>query len=98
MDKPPFGTLPKPLADLQNKIGELIKSGPAADVEKHMKGAMNAALGKMEVVTREDFDIQTQMLQRAIEKLAVLEQRLAALENPQADATGASGAATRPSV
>jgi ubiquinone biosynthesis accessory factor UbiK len=80
MDKNPFGSLPKPLTDLQSKLGEFMKSGPGADVEKHMKGAMNAALGKMEVVTREDFDIQTQMLAHAIEKLAVLEKRLAALE------------------
>ena len=82
MKKNPFGELPKPLADFQSKVGELVRSAPTADIERHMKGALNAALGKMEVVTREDFEIQAQMLARALEKLAVLEKRLAALEQP----------------
>jgi ubiquinone biosynthesis accessory factor UbiK len=82
MNKNPFGELPKPLADFQSKVGELVRSAPTADIERHLKGALNAALGKMDVVTREDFEIQAQMLARALEKLALLEKRLAALEHP----------------
>ena len=82
MKKNPFGELPKPLADFQSKVGELVRSAPTADIERHMKGALNAALGKMDVVTREDFEIQAQMLARALEKLALLEKRLATLEQP----------------
>jgi BMFP domain-containing protein YqiC len=46
-----------------------------------MKAALAAALSKMEVVTQEEFDIQTQMLSRALEKLSVLEKRVAELES-----------------
>jgi ubiquinone biosynthesis accessory factor UbiK len=84
MDKNPFASfppLPKPLADFQEKLGELVKTSPAAEMEKHMKAALAAALSKMEVVTQEEFDIQTQMLSRALEKLSVLEKRVAELES-----------------
>jgi BMFP domain-containing protein YqiC len=84
MDKNPFGSfppLPKPLADLQEKISELVKTSPAAEIEKQMKAAMAAALSKMEVVTQEEFDLQSQMLSRALEKLSVLEKRVADLES-----------------
>lgn len=83
MVKPPFPSfppLPKAFADLQEKVTELVKSSPAADVEKHMKTTLSSALGRMDVVTREDFEIQTQMLSKALEKLAFLEQRVAELE------------------
>ena len=83
MAKPPFPNLPplpKAFADLQEKVTELVRSSPAADVEKHMKATLSSALGRMDVVTREDFEIQTQMLSKALEKMAVLERRVAELE------------------
>lgn len=73
--------MPKAFADLQDKVKEVIKNSPAGDVEKHMRAALAGALNKMDVVTREDFDIQTQMLSRALEKLSALEQRVAELES-----------------
>ncbi len=83
MVKPPFPNLPplpKAFADLQEKVTELVRSSPAADVEKHMKATFSSALSRMDVVTREDFEIQTQMLSKALEKMAVLEKRVAELE------------------
>jgi ubiquinone biosynthesis accessory factor UbiK len=83
MTKPPFPNLPplpKAFADLQEKVTELVRASPAADVEKHMKATLSSALNRMDVVTREDFDIQTQMLSKALEKMAVLEKRVAELE------------------
>jgi len=83
MNKNPFSLLPplpKAFADLQDRVGDLIKSSPAADVEKHMKSALASALNKMDVVSREDFDLQCQMLSRALEKMALLEKRVAELE------------------
>lgn len=83
MVKPPFPNLPplpKAFADLQEKVTELVRSSPTADVEKHMKATLSSALNRMDVVTREDFEIQTQMLSKALEKMAVLEQRVAELE------------------
>ena len=83
MNKNPLSSLPplpKAFADLQDRVGDLIKSSPAADVEKHMKSALASALNKMDVVSREDFDLQCQMLSRALEKMALLEKRVAELE------------------
>ena len=45
-----------------------------------MKAALSSALTRMDVVTREDFEIQQQMLARALEKLSVLEKRVVELE------------------
>lgn len=87
MNKSPFSSLPplpKAFSDLQDKVKDVIKNSPAGDVEKHMKSALSAALNKMDVVTREDFDIQSQMLSRALEKLSVLEKRVADLEAQKA--------------
>ena len=83
MNQNPFSSLPplpKAFSDLQDRVGDLIKSSPAADVEKHMKSALASALNKMDVVSREDFDLQCQMLSRALEKMALLEKRVAELE------------------
>lgn len=72
--------MPKAFTDLQEKVSDLIRSSPAGDVEKHMKTALSSAMAKMDVVTREDFDLQQQMLAKALEKLSVLEKRVAELE------------------
>jgi len=78
---PPFPPLPKAFADLQQKVGDLMRASPAGEVEQHMKTALSSAMAKMDVVTREDFDLQQQMLAKALEKLAVLERRVAELES-----------------
>ena len=57
---------------------------PAADVQKNLKAMLSQSLTKMDLVTREEFDIQTQVLTRTREKLAALEARLKALEGPGA--------------
>lgn len=83
MNKGPFSSLPplpKAFEDLQSKVSDLMKSGPAAEVEKHMKSALGSALSRMDLVSREDFEVQQQMLSRALEKLSALEARLAELE------------------
>ncbi len=82
---PPFPPMPKAFADLQQRVSDLVAASPAADVEKHMKAALSSALTRMDVVTREDFEIQQQMLARSLEKLAVLEKRVAELEQGSAN-------------
>ena len=53
------------------------------DMEKNMRGLLEGGLQKMNLVTREEFDIQSAVLLRTREKLEALEKRLAALEAPQ---------------
>ena len=66
--------------DLSNKIKDIVKSSPLADVDKNIHALIKGALTKMELVTREEFDVQTEVLRHAREQLARLEAKLAELE------------------
>lgn len=68
------------LEDLSNKIKEMVQSSPLADMDKNIHALIKGALTKMELVTREEFDVQTEVLRHAHEKLASLEAELIALE------------------
>ena len=68
------------LEDLQKNVSELIAKSPAADIERNVKAFMGQAFNRMDLVTREEFDAQTAVLQRTRQKLETLEQELARLE------------------
>jgi ubiquinone biosynthesis accessory factor UbiK len=72
---------PKTLEDFGAKMSALLANTPAADFEKNAKAMMNGLFAKMDLVTREEFDIQAQVLARTREKLKALEARVEALEN-----------------
>lgn len=72
--------------EVVGKVSEILAFGPAKDVEKNLKASLAAWLSKLDLVTREEFDVQTQVLARTREKLQALETRLAVLEQAgQAD-------------
>ena len=50
------------------------------DIEKNLRATLNAAFSKMDLVTREEFDIQASLLSRTREKLEGLQEKLSALE------------------
>jgi ubiquinone biosynthesis accessory factor UbiK len=54
--------------------------GAQADLEKNFRVVLHNSLGKMDLVTRDEFDVQTKVLERTRARLAVLEARLAELE------------------
>lgn len=66
--------------DLSNKIKDIAKSSPLSDVDKNVHALIKGALTKMELVTREEFDVQTEVLRHAREQLLELETKLATLE------------------
>ena len=66
--------------DLQGKINSAIENSPAKDIEKNVKAMMTQGFSKLDLVTREEFDIQNQVLAKTRAKLEALEQRLATLE------------------
>lgn len=78
---------PKILDDISNKLGALLAATPAKDIEKNAKAMLSGVLGRMDVVTREEFDVQTQVLARTREKLTALEARVAALEAKSGDSS-----------
>jgi hypothetical protein len=68
------------LDEMSAKMSELIANSPLKDVEKNTRAMMNSMFTKMDLVTREEFDVQSQVLARTREKLEALEKRVAELE------------------
>ncbi len=54
-----------------------------ADLESNFRGLLSGAFERMDLVTREEFDIQRRVLERTREKLASLEEQITALEAQQ---------------
>ena len=66
--------------DLQSKIHQVIENSPAKDIEKNVKAMMTQGFSRLDLVTREEFDVQAQVLAKTRAKLEALEARLAELE------------------
>ncbi len=73
---------PKIFEELGARLSSIIAASPAADIEKNARALLASGFAKLDLVSREEFDIQTQVLQRTREKLKALEARLDRLENP----------------
>ena len=68
------------IEEISSKINDLIKSSPIADIEHNINALIKGAFTKMELVSREEFDVQAEVLRNTREKLVILEQKLEALE------------------
>jgi BMFP domain-containing protein YqiC len=71
------------LDDLAQKLAALVPPGLAAaedDLKATFRAALQTGLAKMDLVTREEFEVQRLVLQRTREKLEALERQLAELE------------------
>ncbi len=66
--------------DISRKVSDLIAQSPVADVEKNMRALLQSTFAKLDLVTREEFDVQTQVLQNARAQLTALEQKITELE------------------
>ncbi|VVD61484.1 phosphoheptose isomerase [Pandoraea horticolens] len=69
------------LQDMQAKVSEMLKQSPAKDIERNVKSLLNQGFTRLDLVTREEFDVQAQVLARTRERLEALEKRVAELEN-----------------
>lgn len=79
--------------EFQRNISELIARSPAADIERNIKALMAQTFARLDLVTREEFEVQKTLLERALARIATLEQRIAALEAQQAGAAPSGPAA-----
>jgi len=68
------------LSDLSIKIKEIVESSPLGDAEKNIYALIQGAFTKMELVSREEFDVQSEVLRNTREQLTLCEERLAELE------------------
>ena len=75
------------LGELAARLAELAASNPAKDLEKNFRGLLSSAFARLELVSREEYDVQVQVLARAREQLAALEARVAELEARKARPT-----------
>lgn len=69
------------LERLQQRISEILAKTPARDVEANMKAMLQGFFARMDLVTREEFDVQQAVLQRALEQLDQLARRVQELES-----------------
>lgn len=68
------------LDELARRMGEALQNSPVRDLEKNARAILSAGLSRLDLVTREEFDIQADVLRRTREQLQALEVRIAALE------------------
>lgn len=70
----------KKMEEFSAKLGAIIAASPVADIEKNVRALLSTFFTKLDLVSREEFDIQAQVLRRTREKLEALEARVARLE------------------
>ena len=68
------------LSEISNKIREIVKDSPLPDIEKNIDALLKGMFTKMELVTREEFDVQMEVLKRTRQKLEELEKKLFEIE------------------
>jgi BMFP domain-containing protein YqiC len=68
------------LNEISNKIKEVVSNSPLGDAEKNIHALLKGMLTKMELVSREEFDVQAEVLSNTREKLNQLEMKLTELE------------------
>lgn len=73
----------KLLDDLNRRMKELVEASPARDIERNLRAFATGAFSRLDLVTREEFDVQQEVLKRAREKIEQLEAKVAALEARQ---------------
>lgn len=66
--------------ELRQRIDEALRASPAQDIEKNLRAILSAWFDRLDLVLREDFEVQKKLLERAQAKLAELEARVAELE------------------
>ena len=71
------------LNEISNKIKEIVSDSPLGDAEKNIHALLKSMFTKMELVSREEFDVQAEVLRNTREKLNQLEIKLAEFESLQ---------------
>ena len=77
---------PKAFEEFSARLSAVIAASPAADIEKNARALLGSFFAKLDLVTREEFEVQAAVLQRTREKLKALEARVARLEGHNANA------------
>ena len=71
----------KMLDEISTKVNDLVAQSPVKDVEKNLRVLLAGVFTRLDLVTRDEFNVQQEMLMRTREKLTELEARVAKLED-----------------
>ena len=71
--------------EIDRRMRDVLARSPAADLEKNLRALLQSAFARLDLVTREEFDAQREVLARTRAKLAELEAKLAELESGNKD-------------
>ena len=66
--------------EINERVRAVLAQSPAADIEKNMRAMLSSLFGRLDLVTREEFDVQREVLARTRQKITDLEARVAELE------------------
>ena len=66
--------------ELNERVGEALRNSPAADIEKNLRALLSGWFERLDLVAREDFDVQKRLLERVQARLSELEAKVAELE------------------
>jgi ubiquinone biosynthesis accessory factor UbiK len=66
--------------ELQARVSELFRASPAADIERNLKAVLAQAFQRLDLVTREEFDVQSELLAKLRDRVSELEQKVGRLE------------------
>jgi hypothetical protein len=70
----------KLIDEINEKMKAVLAQGPAADIEKNLRALLAGMFSRLDLVTREEFDVQREVLLRTRARLAELEKKVVALE------------------
>ena len=70
----------KLIEEVSSKFKDALGQSPAGDIEKNLRAVLQSVFAKLDLVTREEFDVQQAVLLRTREKLEALEKQVAQLE------------------
>lgn len=76
------------LTDMQNRLAQLLAQSPARDIEQNVRALLQQGFGKLDLATREQLELQAELLARTRARLIELETRVAALEAERAQRPG----------
>ena len=71
----------KILDELQSKLGQIMESSPAKDIERNVRAILTQAVSKLELVTSEEYEVQRLTIVQLQNRVNMLEKRLSDLEN-----------------
>ncbi|MDP1672599.1 MAG: accessory factor UbiK family protein [Burkholderiales bacterium] len=80
----------KLLDEINEKVKAALAQGPAADLDKNLRAMLGGLFSRLDLVSREEFDVQREVLLRTRAKLEALEKKVAELEQTASPAAGSA--------